>query len=309
MNIDILRTFLSVARTRSFTKAAEENFCTQSTASVRVKSLEDHFDLKLFDRIGKAVYLTNDGQQLLPHIELVVDSYEQTGELVLQLKKLSHGKISIISSNTPGNYLIPKILVDFHRRYPDIAICSQIAYARDVIKQIDKTNRFDLGVISQPEKMIEKYRLMTIEIREFSEDPLAIIVNHKHPWTEKGAIELSDLMEKSIFLSNQETSLLAYLNDLTGLKISEKKRVITGSLEAVKKAVRFSDGFSILSGLAVREDLCDGGLTEVKLKDYDLRRKIYLVSKKNKMFSSAMKSFLNDMTQWIEDSNCCKDFR
>jgi len=289
-----------VARTRSFTKAAEENFCTQSTASLRVKSLEDHFGLRLFDRIGKAVYLTNVGQHLLPHIELVVDTFEQTGELVLQLRKLSHGKISIISSHTPGNYLIPKILIDFHRRYPDITICSQIAYAKNVIKQIDKTNQFDLGVISQPEKTIDKYRLMTIEINEFTKDPLVIIVNEKHPWAKKREIEISDLMDKSIFLSNQETSLMAYLYDLTGLKISEKKKVIIGSLESVKKAVQFSDGFSILSGFAVREELGSGVLKKVKLKDYDLKRKIYLVSKKNKIFSPAMQSFLNNMIQWVE---------
>ena len=93
------------------------------------------------------------------------------------IENLRHGKISIISSHTPGNYLIPKILIDFHRWYPDITICSQIAYAKNVIKQIDKTNQFDLGVISQPEKTIDKYRLMTIEINEFTEDPLVIIVN------------------------------------------------------------------------------------------------------------------------------------
>ena len=97
MNIDILRTFLSVAKTRSFTKSAEENFCTQSTATLRIQSLEDYFGLKLFDRMGKAVYLTNAGGLLLPYIKLVVETFDQTHEVVLDIKNLKHGKISLIS--------------------------------------------------------------------------------------------------------------------------------------------------------------------------------------------------------------------
>ena len=100
MNIDILRTFLSVARTRNFTKYADENFCTQSTASLRIQSLEEYFGLKLFDRIGKTVYLTTAGELLLPCIKLVVETFDQTNEVVLDIKNLAVGKIALISSQT-----------------------------------------------------------------------------------------------------------------------------------------------------------------------------------------------------------------
>lgn len=301
MNIDILRTFLSVAKTGSFTKAADENFCTQSTASLRIKSLEDHYGLRLFDRIGKAVYLNNDGMLLQPHIELVVDTFDQTGELVLQLKKLSHGKISVISSHTPGNYIIPQILLDFHKNYPNIMVCSQIAYAKNVINHIDRSNQYDLGIISQPETGIDKYKPMTIEVKEFIDDPLLVIVGKDHPWADKQEVRATELQERTIFLSNQETSLMSYLHSLTGIELKEEKKIIIGSQEAVKKAVQFSDGFSILSGFIVKEEINNGTLKSVRLKGHHLKRKIYFVSKKNKIFSPAMQTFMNNVMKWGEE--------
>lgn len=280
MNIDNLKTFISVVRTGSFTKAAEENFCTQSTASLRIKSLEDHFGIRLFDRIGKAVYITNDGQLLLPYIELAVDNFDQAGELVLQLKKLSRGKISIISSHTPGNYIIPQILLNFHKSYPNIMVCSQIAYAKNVIHHIDRSNQYDLGIVSQPETTIDKYRLMTIEIEEFIDDPLLIIIGKNHPWANKQEVRASELRDRTIFLSNRETSLMSYLHDLTGIELKEEKKIIIGSQEAVKKAVQSGDGFSIQSLFNIKEELRKGVLKSVRLKGHILKRKIYFVSKK-----------------------------
>jgi len=300
MNIDVLKTFLSVVKTKSFTKAAEENHCTQSTASLRIQSLEDYFGIRLFDRIGKAVFLTNPGERLLPYIELVVDTFDQAGELVLQIKKLSHGKISIISSQTPGTYIIPKILIDFHKMYPDITISSQIAYAKTVIDLIGKENQYDLGIVSQPEKLIEKYKSMNIEFKEVADDPLVIIVGKNHPWAEKEEVEISDLMGTTIFLSNHATSMIPYLQNLTGMTIREESKMVIGNLESVKIAVQSSDGFAIVSGFNVEEELCSGVIKGLRLKGYELERKIYFISKKNKKFSPAVEVFIDSVYQTVK---------
>ena len=300
MNIDVLKTFLSVVRTKSFTKAAEENFCTQSTASLRIQSLEDYFRIRLFDRIGKTVFLTNPGERVLPYIELVVDTFEQAGELVLQIKKLSHGKISIISSQTPGTYIIPKILIDFHKMYPDITISSQIAYARTVIDLIGKENQYDLGIVSQPEAVIEKYKSMKIEFKEIAADPLVVIVGKNHPWADREEVETSDLSGKTIFLSNHATSMIPYLQNLTGLTIRDESKMVIGNLESVKIAVQSSDGFAVVSGFNVEEELRSGVIKGLRLKGYELKRKIYFISKKNKKFSPAVEVFVDNVNQTVK---------
>lgn len=304
MNIDNLKTFISVVRTGSFTKAAEENFCAQSTASLRIKSLEDHFGIRLFDRIGKAVYLTNDGQLLLPYIELAIDNFDQARELVQQIRKLSLGKVSIIASQTPGTYIIPQILLDFHKRYPKIIISSRIAYAKIVINQIAKGNQYDLGIISQPEHLLEKYKLLNIEIKEIINDPLMIMIGKDHPWASRKEVKMPELIESTIFLSNQNTSLISYLHYLTGQTIKGENKMVMGSLEAVKVAVQSGEGFSIQSVFNVKEELRNGTIKGIRLKGYKLNRKICFILKKNKIFSPAMQTFLDNMTKWIEEAKC-----
>jgi len=300
MNIDTLRTFLSVVRTKSFTKSAEENFCTQSTASLRIQSLEEYFGLNLFDRIGKTVSLTNAGELLLPYIELVVDTFDQTNEVVLDIKNLAVGKVSLISSQTPGTYIIPKILLDFHKQYPAIKISSYIAYSKIVIGHIAEGNRYDLGIISQPEDLIDKYRQMNIEIREITDDPLGIIVGKNHPWADKKEIGISELMGSTMFISNRATTLISYLRHLTGETIKEENRIIMGNLESVKVAVQSNDGFSILSDFIVDEELSSGAFRRIRLKGYSLKRKIYFIYKKNKKLSPPMQKFVDNFIKTVK---------
>ena len=300
MNIDILRTFLSVAKTRNFTKSAEENFCTQSTASLRIQSLEEYFGLKLFDRIGKTVYLTNAGELLLPYIKLVVDTFDQTNEVVLDIKNLAIGKIALISSQTPGTYIIPQILLDFHKKFPDIKISSYVAYSKIVFGHIAEGNQYDLGIISQPEAMIDNYRQMNIEIKEITDDPLSIIVGTGHPWAGKKEIEISELIGRTMFISNQATTLISYLHHLTGRTIKEENRIIMGNLESVKVAVQSNDGFAILSDYIVRKELAGGVVRRVKLKGYKLNRKIYFIYKKNKKFSPPMEKFVDSFLKAVK---------
>jgi len=300
MNIDILRTFLSVVRTRHFTKSGEENFCTQSTVSLRIQSLEEYFGLKLFDRIGKTVDLTNAGELLLPYIKLVVDTFDQTNEVVLDIKNLNLGKISLISSQTPGTYIIPQILLDFHKKYPAIKISSYIAYSKIVFGHIAEGNRYDMGIISQPEYLIDKYRQMNIEIREITDDPLGIIVGTDHPWADKKEIEISELIGGTMFISNQATTLISYLHHLTGKTIKEENRIIMGNLESVKVAVQSNEGFSILSDFIVREELSSGAVRRLKLKGYNLKRKIYFIYKKNKKISAPMEKFVDSFMKAVK---------
>ncbi|MBW2443801.1 MAG: LysR family transcriptional regulator [Deltaproteobacteria bacterium] len=300
MNIDILRTFLSVARTRNFTKSAEENFCTQSTASLRIQSLEEYFGLKLFDRIGKTVYLTTAGELLLPYIKLVVETFDQTNEVVLDIKNLAVGKIALISSQTPGTYIIPPILLDFHKRYPAIKISSYVAYSKIVFGHIAEGNDYDLGIISQPEAMIDKYRQMNIEIKAITDDPLGIIVGTGHPWANKKEIEISELVDSTMFISNQATTLISYLHHLTGKTIKEENTIIMGNLESVKVAVQSNDGFAILSDFIVREELASDVVRRLRLKGYKLKRKIYFIYKKNKKFSPPMEKFVESFMKAVK---------
>lgn len=304
MNYESLVTFVSLAKTKSFTKTAEEVFCTQSTATLRIQSLENTYGVKLFHRTGKSVSLTEAGKILLPHAELILSTCREAEERISQLRNLSSGKIDLISSHTPGTYILPFLLASFRKAYPAIVVNSHIEYASNVIQEIAEGVRFDLGLVSQP-KMVEDTRLVC---RFIMEDPLALIVSPDHPLAKKKKIDLEALTNEILLISNSSTSLIDYLKSVTNGKAELKKFVVVGNAEAVKKSVKMNLGAAIISKYAIQEEVKNGDLVEVELQGNNLQRNIYLLQRKNRIPSPASEAFIhllfrkheNDSQHWLE---------
>ena len=288
MNIENLKTFRSIAHNKSFTKAAEECFCTQSTASLRIQNLEDYFGIKVFDRIGKKVHLTTAGKVLLPYIELILSTYEEAEDRITQLKKLSFGRISIISSHTPGTYILPEIIHKFHKRYPSIKINSHIQYSKNLIHNLLSNNQYDLGLISQPQK-IEDDKLIC---EPLIQDQLVVVTNSSHPWGKRGVISIEEIAEETLLLSNRSTTLISYINSISNIGLKLEQQIVIGNIESVKRAVISGLGVSILSSFAVKDELASGMLKEIKIENTKINRTIYLLRRKNKIPSPAISAFI-----------------
>src|SRR5262247_3532908 len=106
MNPELLRTFLAVCRHRSFTRAAEERFLTQPAVSRQMKQLEERLGLRLFEKLGKTVDLTEAGRALQRHAEDLVGRTDRLVELVRSYGAGERGHLRIGASSTPGYYLL-----------------------------------------------------------------------------------------------------------------------------------------------------------------------------------------------------------
>lgn len=296
MKIENLEAFVKINQNRSFTKAAKECFCTQATISLRLKMLEEYFEVKLFDRIGRTIELTAEGEMVLPHIELILSNIEETRHRISEFKKLSFGSISISSSNTPGTYILPDIIYQYNLKYPNIKLNSHINYAKGVIQEVLYGNEYDFGLVSQPRPIDDK----KIICQAVFSDRLSVITNADHPWADRKNINISELLSETILLSNKATSLKQYIGSFYEFKPEFKKEIILGSVEAVKKNVIRGMGISIISSLAMQEELKTGRLKEVKVKGIELKREIYLLYRKNKILSPAAKAFINLLLTEIE---------
>jgi DNA-binding transcriptional LysR family regulator len=284
---ELISTFVNLAKTKSFTKTAEEVFCTQSTASLRIQALEEAYGIKLFHRGGKQVQLTEAGEILLPYAELILSTFQEAKERIDQLKNLSCGKIDLISSHTPGTYILPKFLAEFKNAYPGVAINSDVQYAKTVIQELAEGNRFDLGLVSQPWPT-EDPRL---HCRYLMEDRLALVVSPTHPFARYREIELKALGQETFLISNSASSLVEYLKSLARDTLDFQKVTIVGNAEAVKKSVKMNLGVSILSEYAIQEEVEKGELVKVKLLDAEARRKIYVLERKKRIPSPATLAF------------------
>jgi len=247
--------------------------------------------------VGKSVSLTEAGELLLPHAELILSSIQEAGERIAQLKNLSSGKIDIISSHTPGTYILPSLLADYRRAHPNIGINSHVQYAKTVIQELSVGHRFDFGLVSQPGPVADE----RLSCRFVMDDELTLVVAPGHPWAKGRKVTPETLARETFLLSNSFSSLLDYLKSAIGDGFELKNVLVIGNAEAVKLSVKMKLGVSVISKLAVKEETAKGELVEIEIDGMKLRRRIYLLSRKNRFPSPASEAFMTLLFEKAHD--------
>ena len=148
MHLNQLWVFYQVAKHKSFSQAAEALFLSQPSVSNQVKLLEESCGLKLFDRSGRSVELTNTGEILLSYAERIFNLAKEADSVIEEIKGLKAGGIRISASNTLGAYYLPDILDLFRKKHPQIEIRMNVGYTQTVAEDI-LAFRSDLGLIGQ----------------------------------------------------------------------------------------------------------------------------------------------------------------
>ncbi|MBW2609998.1 MAG: LysR family transcriptional regulator [Deltaproteobacteria bacterium] len=173
MNIDQLKTFYKVALSGSFTKAARSLHLTQPAVSQQIRALEHSLGITLFDRSGKKVRLTNEGDILLSHTDRLFNLYGEVQTLFELQQRLQKGKITIGSTIVLGTYFLPQIIGQYTRQYPGIEIDLRMGNSRHVL-DITLEGEVDLGFAG---KIGAHSRLRSILIHR---DPFIIISSPGH---------------------------------------------------------------------------------------------------------------------------------
>ena len=146
MNPHHLRTFLAVRKHLNYTRAAEEVFLTQPAVSRQVRQLEEELGVRLFEQIGKSLHLTDAGETLAVEAEKLLGAMERTAEAVRSHRSAERGSMRIGASTTPGFYLLPDLLAQFHRRFPKVALHYTVENSLR-IEQMIVRNELDLGFV------------------------------------------------------------------------------------------------------------------------------------------------------------------
>jgi DNA-binding transcriptional LysR family regulator len=288
MDMDGLRTFIAVAETRSFTRAAKQQYCTQAAVSMRIKKLEEKLECSLFRRMAKCAELTREGEILLPFVREIVNIWGSAQDALFQSKLLEQSEVSITSSSTPGTYIIPDCMYRFRQRHPCVTVLNHVQYTKGVIADI-LAKRYPLGIVSQP--ILNNTDVLTVT--PVTEDPLALIINPKHPWAGRAGVWLKELNGETLLISNPHTSLIKYIEQIGRFTLDPQQLYVVGNIEVIKRSVISNLGVALISRYAIMQELQLNLLTEVAvLDDYALSRTIYSVHRKDTPLSVSAVLFL-----------------
>jgi DNA-binding transcriptional LysR family regulator len=287
MTLEQLRIFIAVAERQHVTQAASQLNLTQSATSAAIAALETRYGIKLFDRIGRGIVLTQAGREFLGEARGVVARAKAAAQVLNDLAGLKRGLLNVAASQTVANYWLPPRIEAFRKAHPGIDLHVTIANTEQVAQAVHRGDA-DLGFV---EGEVDDPLLA---IRKMEGDTLAIVVGARHPWVGKARITPKLLNETCWVLrepgSGTRAMFEAALKKL-GIRLSDLDiRLELPSNEAVRVAVESGDCATAISDLVVVQSLAAGTLHRVKI---DLpKRSFFTLRHKERYASQAERALL-----------------
>jgi DNA-binding transcriptional LysR family regulator len=296
MRLDYLKTFLTVARTRSFSIAAKELKTSQGTVSHQIAALEEYFDAELFKRTGSGVEVTAAGQIIKETAQRILQEAHDAQAKISAAKQNLTGTIRIAASTIPEEHLIPGLIAEFQKRHPDVKfkITAQDSLTSLASLQTGSTDFAAVGTMLGFED-----RFDAIEI---GQEQLVLIATCNHPLANRKSVGLAEIA-KHPFISREETSgtrlEVEKLLGQNGLSVGDLRVAFElGSTESVVTAVSQGLGVSIISSIAAAKSVAAGLVKVVAITEAKNPRKLYMVRPRIVMLKPSE-------TFW----EFCRDFR
>jgi len=283
-----LQVFHTVARLLSFTKAAESLHMTQPAVTFQVRQLEEYFNTRLFDRTHNRISLTDAGERVYEYAAQIFDLYAKMDNAVRDMTGEISGVLIIGASTTIAEYMLPSLLGDFKKKYPDVNVHLKVSNSDGIVHMVEN-NDIDLGVVEAP--VVNK----NLVVENCRNDRLVAIVPPQHALADMGKVSLEDLQNHA-FIAREEGSgtrevIEEYLAD-AGLKATDLNIAMElGSPEAIKGAVEAGMGVSIVSEVTIHKELQLGTLVALELAP-PLERPFSFVHQKQKFRQRAMDELL-----------------
>ena len=281
-----LKVFETVARNGSFTRAAEELLITQPTVSSQVKQLTKSIGLPLFEQIGKRLYLTDAGQELLLTCQDIFERLNNFEIKVADLKGTKQGQLNLAVITT-AKYFVPRLLGSFCQKYPGIDVALKVTNHQE-IQQRMLANQDDLYVVSNPSED------MDLNSQPFLNNPLVVVARKDHPLANKKNIDLKELDNQPFIMREQGSGTReAIVKLLSENNLSVKVKLELGSNEAIKQAIHGGLGISILSEHCLISEGIAGELTILDFEQFPLKRRWYVAHLAGKKLSVIAETFLD----------------
>lgn len=288
MNINKLETFITLSNCLSFTEAAEQLYCSQPAVSMQILSLEEDLDTRLFDRIGKKLYLTKQGEQFKPYAEQIVNLLKAAKEHLHQMEDMSSGTLSFGASNFVGVYLLPPLLAQYKEQFPNINISMKITSSLQ-LTQLLESNSIEFLILSD-QIAIDESRFYTAT---YYQDHLVFIAPPYHPLAQKEVCTLHDLQHETFLMKPDNSATRHFLDQkFQQAEISISSIMEISSLEGIKQGVIHGLGISAVSEFAVKQEIAGGLLVKIPVEDVKFERGIRYIYHKKKHLSPAARQFI-----------------
>ena len=286
MNLHHLRIFHAVAQRRSITAAAADLLLSQPAISLQLKALEKQLGLPLFERGGPKLRLTHAGEVLHRAAVSILSAQDEAERAILELRDGTKGRLILGAGTTGGMYVLPRILQEYKRLWPETEILLQIGTTDQILEKLLQ-NVLDMGFVGGP---IEDRRFV---VEPLCADELVLIAAPSHPIVSLAKVTLKDLGGMP-FIVPEAASRTRQLVErkLRDAGVPLRIAMQMPGTEGVKRAVEARLGVGMVSDYAVENECLTGVLRRVPVEDFRLTRTMNIVYRVQKYFSPVGSRFL-----------------
>jgi DNA-binding transcriptional LysR family regulator len=225
---------------------------------------------------------------LLPLAREAVGLSVRIDEAMASLKGGIYGHLLVACSTTPGKYILPHLLAQFHERYPQVRVTCQVFPQVDALQSLEDGNAH-FALFSLPHDGFPNVEALT-----FIRDPITLITPLDHPWAKRGEIDAQELVEGNFIMREASSGTFSAVRDALAQKnvsISDLRILITlGNAEAIALAVQEGIGVGFVSQLVI-DRLCKGKVAEIRVRDTEINRQIRVGRNSRRMTTNAQKAF------------------
>ena len=281
-----LQTFMIIAQTESFSKAAELLGYSQSAVTVQIRLLEKELDTRLFERMGRKIALSAQGQNLQIHAGRILEEMSQAeAEIRLEQELCSPLHVGVIESLFFTK--LPPILGYFRQHYPKVSLKLTTGTPKELIEHMEY-NQLDLiYILDRP-----RYNNRWSKEMEKKED-IVFVTNPKLAITQKQDLMVEDLLYNPFFLTEKNENYRKELDQF----LESKDIILTPSLESsntefIIRMIIENGGISYLPYFAVEKSIKSGELAVLKVKDFQLSMYQQIFYHKSKWKTKEMEEFI-----------------
>ncbi|AZV41316.1 LysR family transcriptional regulator [Peribacillus asahii] len=271
MYYDALKTFVTLVEVKNFTKTAETLRMSQPSVSLHIKNLEKEFQTKLFLRSPKLLKITPTGEILYDRAKQIITIYEQTKQDILEQHNSIKGELKIGASFTIGEYILPSLLFDLQKNYPELELHVVIGNTREIIQSV-RLYQVDIGLIEGQTNEKE------LSVHAFMQDELFIVSSNNHKLACKDEVTVADLQDQAWITREVGSGTREYLNHVirsNGLKV--KSLLTISSNQGIKETLMNGMGLSLLSHSVIEKDVQHRNLSIIQLKNQSFTRTLSYV--------------------------------
>ena len=296
MDLWQLQIFCKVVELKSFSRAGRAVHLSQPTVSSHIKDLEDHFDCRLIDRLAKEAVATQAGRLLYRYAKRMLALRDEADSAMAEFMGQVKGSLNLGGSTIPGAFVLPAIIGAFTARFPEVNVNLTIADTRQIIEAIlcGDLEMSVVGAVSNNKSILQTHLV---------EDEMCLVVATDHRWSGKTRVTTKQLLTEPFIVREPGSGTLKSIQasfSEAGLNFNALNVVARiGSTEAIRQGVKNRMGVSILSAIAVSDDVAAGKLKTLAIDGLNLKRAFYLTHHRHRSLSPLCQAFIEFINNQI----------